>query len=362
MGIFPGLPYDLFRPNTPNTPNTPVAPAVPPSKVEPPLLIPTDTNSLVAFRVNRGRLTDRTRGVLSKASRLAAMGGYLRFGSGHILLAMAHDGAGQNGGGVGSHVLKEFGVTVSGIESYLTPLFGGPAQRISPTLVAESDVVQRILMKAALGAQALGHNYVGTEHILTSLISGVSPFVSRLMSFYCLSAHLVEKRALELVAPERLVSAVSAQTAALFLTCSDAAVSGLTAFLAASEPAMRSVAEVKKHLDVLRQVVVEATTEPPSRFAGMPSDGKTVCCETLPQAVAQFAALTPPHGAAWYPGGLVNLNTATDFGDKLATELVTLAALATEEGWPLNYVEPGPPAGTRSDPPAGDVIVMESSP
>ena len=110
------------------------------------------------------RFTERAKSVLNLAYEAAAELGHGYVGSEHILLGLSREE-----GGVASRVLRESGLDKSLIIELLEKHVGRgdrgqtPAQGLTPR-------AKRIIELAVSDANRLGHNYVGTEHLLMGIL------------------------------------------------------------------------------------------------------------------------------------------------------------------------------------------------
>ena len=110
------------------------------------------------------RFTDRARRVITLAQEEARMHNHNYIGTEHLLLGMSHEGA-----GVAAKVLEGMGVSLEGIRSQVEEIIGqgreAPVGHI-PFIPRAKKVIELSLREAL----QLGHNYVGTEHLLLGLI------------------------------------------------------------------------------------------------------------------------------------------------------------------------------------------------
>jgi ATP-dependent Clp protease ATP-binding subunit ClpA len=110
------------------------------------------------------RFTDRARRVIVLAQEEARLLKHGYIGTEHILLGLIHEGD-----GVAARALGSLGVTLekarTGVEGISPPGDDEPSGHIPFTPGAKQ--VMEDSLRAALG---LGHNYIGTEHILLGLV------------------------------------------------------------------------------------------------------------------------------------------------------------------------------------------------
>ena len=112
------------------------------------------------------RFTDRARAAVVLASDEAGRLGYRWAGAEHVLLGLLSEGS-----GIAARTLQSLGLTLDGMrDAVLGSVPGGgeagPGE-MAPPLTPQAI---RLLGEAApTAAAALGHNYVGTEHLLLAL-------------------------------------------------------------------------------------------------------------------------------------------------------------------------------------------------
>lgn len=112
------------------------------------------------------RFTDRARAALQGARTEAAALNHNYVGTEHQLLALF-----DTGGGISDVALRELGVERGGIEQDILKTIGR-----GPTPVASEQPftprAAKVVEEAATAAIELGHNYVGTEHLLLAMFRG----------------------------------------------------------------------------------------------------------------------------------------------------------------------------------------------
>lgn len=102
--------------------------------------------------------------------------GHTYVGSEHILLGLLKEGS-----GVAAVVLDELGVYSDELESLLKSEIGtGPKSSLSTTDFTPRT--KRVLQNAVMQAANLGHNYVGTEHLLLALIGETDSYAVRFLN------------------------------------------------------------------------------------------------------------------------------------------------------------------------------------
>jgi ATP-dependent Clp protease ATP-binding subunit ClpC len=110
------------------------------------------------------RFTDRARRVVVLAQEEARMLNHNYIGTEHILLGLIHEGE-----GVAAKALESLGISLEGVREQVEEIIGQgqtpPAGHIPFTPRAK-----KVLELSLREALQLGHNYIGTEHILLGLI------------------------------------------------------------------------------------------------------------------------------------------------------------------------------------------------
>ncbi|MFV1990121.1 MAG: ATP-dependent Clp protease ATP-binding subunit, partial [Acidimicrobiales bacterium] len=110
------------------------------------------------------RFTDRARRVVVLAQEEARLLNHNYIGTEHILLGLIHEGE-----GVAAKALEALGISLEGVRSQVEEIIGqggaSPSGHIPFTPRAK-----KVLELSLREALQLGHNYIGTEHILLGLI------------------------------------------------------------------------------------------------------------------------------------------------------------------------------------------------
>ena len=112
---------------------------------------------------NSDRFTERAKSAIEKAQEAAEELGHSYVGSEHLLLGLIREGGGQ-----GAKLLRENGLTDSLITGLVEKYVGRGAPGAS--VQGLSPRAKRIIELAIGDAGRLGHNFVGTEHLLMGLL------------------------------------------------------------------------------------------------------------------------------------------------------------------------------------------------
>jgi ATP-dependent Clp protease ATP-binding subunit ClpC len=110
------------------------------------------------------RFTDRARRVLVLAQEEARLLNHSFIGTEHILLGLIHEGE-----GVAAKALEQLGVSLEAVREKVEETIGlsGSSPTGSPPFTPRAKKVLELSLREAL---QLGHNYIGTEHMLLGLV------------------------------------------------------------------------------------------------------------------------------------------------------------------------------------------------
>ncbi|HZQ27210.1 MAG TPA: Clp protease N-terminal domain-containing protein, partial [Acidimicrobiales bacterium] len=110
------------------------------------------------------RFTDRARRVLVLAQEEARLLNHNFIGTEHILLGLIHEGE-----GVAAKALESLGISLEMVREKVEETIGpaGSATTGSPPFTPRAKKVLELSLREAL---QLGHNYIGTEHMLLGLV------------------------------------------------------------------------------------------------------------------------------------------------------------------------------------------------
>ena len=108
--------------------------------------------------------TDRARRVVVLAQEEARMLNHNYIDTEHILLGLIHEGE-----GVAAKALKDLGMSLEAARQQVEEIVG-PGQQAPSGRIPLTPRAKRVLDQSSQEASGLGHNYIGTEHILLGLI------------------------------------------------------------------------------------------------------------------------------------------------------------------------------------------------
>jgi ATP-dependent Clp protease ATP-binding subunit ClpA len=110
------------------------------------------------------RFTDRARRVVVLAQEEARMLNHNYLGTEHILLGLIHEGE-----GVAARALESLGISLEAVRQQVEKIIG-QGQQAPSGHIPFTPRAKKVMELASREALQLGHNYVGTEHILLGLI------------------------------------------------------------------------------------------------------------------------------------------------------------------------------------------------
>ena len=110
------------------------------------------------------RFTDRARRVVVLAQDEARMLKHNYIGTEHILLGLIHEGE-----GVAAEALESLGISLDAVRQQVEEIIG-QGQQAPSGHIPFTPRAKKVLELSLREALQLGHNYIGTEHILLGLI------------------------------------------------------------------------------------------------------------------------------------------------------------------------------------------------
>src|SRR4026209_399572 len=110
------------------------------------------------------RFTDRARRVVVLAQEEARMLSHNYIGTEHILLGLIHEGE-----GVAAKALESLDISLEAVRAQVEEIIG-EGQQAPSGHIPFTPRAKKVLELSLREALQLGHNYIGTEHILLGLI------------------------------------------------------------------------------------------------------------------------------------------------------------------------------------------------
>jgi predicted dehydrogenase len=122
------------------------------------------------------RFTDRGRKVMGLSKAEAQRLHHEYIGTEHILLGLVKEGS-----GVAANVLKQMNIDLERIRSEIEKIVKGSPKMVTQGNLPFTPRAKRVLELAVEEASNLGHNYIGTEHLLLGLIKENEGIAARVL-------------------------------------------------------------------------------------------------------------------------------------------------------------------------------------
>jgi Clp amino terminal domain, pathogenicity island component len=128
-------------------------------------LVPKAGTSLAEDLNNYGRYTTRARTVVVKSQEEARGRGDAQIDVGHLVLGLLHEPE-----ALAAKAMITLGATLESVKDAVTTVLGPGGER-APESIPFSGQSRKVVELTLREALRLGHNYVGTEHILLAVLS-----------------------------------------------------------------------------------------------------------------------------------------------------------------------------------------------
>ena len=138
------------------------------------------------------RFTDRARKVMNLAKGEAQRLNHEYIGTEHILLGLV-----QEGSGVAANVLRNMGIDLKRIRAEIEKLVKGSSTMVPMGNLPFTPRAKKVLELALEEASQLGHNYIGTEHLLLGLIKESEGIAARVLTNLGIKLEDVREEVLE---------------------------------------------------------------------------------------------------------------------------------------------------------------------
>jgi ATP-dependent Clp protease ATP-binding subunit ClpC len=139
------------------------------------------------------RFTDRARRVVVLAQEEARLLNHNYIGTEHILLGLIHEGE-----GVAARALESMGINLESVRSQVVEIIGQGAQAPSGH-IPFTPRAKKVLELSLREALQLGHNYIGTEHILLGLIREGEGVAAQVLQKLGAELHKVRQTVIQLL-------------------------------------------------------------------------------------------------------------------------------------------------------------------
>jgi len=139
------------------------------------------------------RFTDRARRVVVLAQEEARGLNHNYIGTEHILLGLIHEGE-----GVASKALESLGISLEAVREQVQEIIGQGQQ--APTgHIPFTPRAKKVLELSLREALQLGHNYIGTEHILLGLLREEEGLAARVLESLDITVERVRAQVVRIV-------------------------------------------------------------------------------------------------------------------------------------------------------------------
>ncbi|MDO5051784.1 MAG: ATP-dependent Clp protease ATP-binding subunit [Pseudoclavibacter sp.] len=229
------------------------------------------------------RFTDRARRVIVLAQEEAKMLNHNYIGTEHILLGLIHEGE-----GVAAKALESLDISLDAVREQVQDIIGQGQQR--PTgHIPFTPRAKKVLELSLREALQLGHNYIGTEHILLGLIREGEGVAAQVLVKLGADLNRVRQQVIQLLSgfqgKEQVAAGPGGEQAAP--TGKGSAVLdqfGRNLTQAAAESRLDPVIGREKQIERVMQVLSRRSKNNPV-LIGEPGVGKTAVVEGLAQAI-----------------------------------------------------------------------------
>ncbi|MBI3098876.1 MAG: ATP-dependent Clp protease ATP-binding subunit [Planctomycetes bacterium] len=140
------------------------------------------------------KFTDRARKVMSLARQEAQKFNHEYIGTEHILLGLVHEGS-----GIAAKVLKNLGADLRKIRMEVEKLIPQGPPMVTMGQLPFTPRAKRVLELAREEANGLGHDYIGTEHLLLGLLKESEGIASQVLMNLNLKLEDVREEVLEVL-------------------------------------------------------------------------------------------------------------------------------------------------------------------
>ena len=160
------------------------------------------------------RFTDRARKVMQLANQEAQRFNHEYIGTEHILLGLVSEGS-----GVAANVLKNLSIELRKVRREIEKIVqhGPGGERPPKGRLPQTPRAQKVIDYSIDEARRLGHNYVGTEHLLLGLLREEEGVASLVLMNLGLKLEEVRKEVLSLLG-QNLLKAAKPPTEALLVS------------------------------------------------------------------------------------------------------------------------------------------------
>ncbi|MEV0136888.1 ATP-dependent Clp protease ATP-binding subunit, partial [Dactylosporangium sp. NPDC050688] len=228
------------------------------------------------------RFTDRARRVVVLAQEEARMLNHNYIGTEHILLGLIHEGE-----GVAAKALESLGISLEGVRQQVEEIIG-QGQQAPSGHIPFTPRAKKVLELSLREALQLGHNYIGTEHILLGLIREGEGVAAQVLVKLGADLNRVRQQVIQLLSGYQGKEPAAAGTGAPGEAAPSTSLVldqfGRNLTQAAREGKLDPVIGREKEIERVMQVLSRRTKNNPV-LIGEPGVGKTAVVEGLSQRI-----------------------------------------------------------------------------
>jgi ATP-dependent Clp protease ATP-binding subunit ClpC len=229
------------------------------------------------------RFTDRARRVVVLAQEEARMLNHNYIGTEHILLGLIHEGE-----GVAAKALESLSISLDGVREQVQEIIG-QGQQAPSGHIPFTPRAKKVLELSLREALQLGHNYIGTEHILLGLIREGEGVAAQVLVKLGADLNRVRQQVIQLLSGYQGKEPVASGTGPQEGTPAGSVVLdqfGRNLTQAARENKLDPVIGRAQEMERVMQVLSRRTKNNPV-LIGEPGVGKTAVVEGLGQAIVR---------------------------------------------------------------------------
>jgi ATP-dependent Clp protease ATP-binding subunit ClpC len=228
------------------------------------------------------RFTDRARRVVVLAQEEARMLNHNYIGTEHILLGLIHEGE-----GVAAKALEALDISLEAVRAQVTEIIG-EGQQAPQGHIPFTPRAKKVLELSLREALQLGHNYIGTEHILLGLIREGEGVAAQVLTKLGADLNRVRQQVIQLLSGYQGKEAVAAGGPAEGQPSGSAVLDqfGRNLTQAAREGRLDPVIGRSEQIERVMQVLSRRTKNNPV-LIGEPGVGKTAVVEGLAQDIVR---------------------------------------------------------------------------
>jgi ATP-dependent Clp protease ATP-binding subunit ClpC len=226
------------------------------------------------------RFTDRARRVVVLAQEEARMLNHNYIGTEHILLGLIHEGE-----GVAAKALESLGISLDAVREQVQEIIG-QGQQAPSGHIPFTPRAKKVLELSLREALQLGHNYIGTEHILLGLIREGEGVAAQVLVKLGADLNRVRQQVIQLLSGYQGKEPAAAGGPAEGTPSGSLVLDqfGRNLTQAAREGKLDPVIGREKEIERVMQVLSRRTKNNPV-LIGEPGVGKTAVVEGLSQAI-----------------------------------------------------------------------------